>query len=105
MDKKASPKADNPPQTPIEAPFTTFIQLDGRSTVPSQFRVPGTSRKQPGLQREVWPHGRGDERRNFFMRTRMAVSGFPRLPANADFPSATLPAHSKSLSASPLTNG
>jgi AraC family transcriptional regulator len=42
MDKNASPKADKTPQTSPEAPFTTFIQLDGRSTVPSQFRVPGT---------------------------------------------------------------
>src|SRR6202047_4664034 len=42
MDKNPSPKADNIQQTSPEAPFTTFIQLDGRSTVPSQFRVPGT---------------------------------------------------------------
>src|SRR6201982_1747097 len=42
MDKNASPKADNTPQTSPEAPFTTFIQLDGKSPVPSQFRVPGT---------------------------------------------------------------
>jgi len=42
MDKKDSPKADKTPQTSPEAPFTTFIQLDGRSTVPSKFRVPGT---------------------------------------------------------------
>jgi len=41
MDKNASPKADRPPQTSPEAPFATFIQLDGRSTVPSQFRIPG----------------------------------------------------------------
>jgi hypothetical protein len=41
MDKKASPDADEIPQTSPEAPFTTFIQLDGRSTVPSQFHVPG----------------------------------------------------------------
>ena len=41
MDKNASPKADKTPQTSPEAPFTTFIQLDGRSTIPSQFRVPG----------------------------------------------------------------
>lgn len=42
MDKNASPKADKTPQTSPEPSFTTFIQLDGRSTVPSQFRVPGT---------------------------------------------------------------
>jgi AraC-like DNA-binding protein len=42
MDKKDSQKADKAPQTSPEVPFTTFIQLDGRSTVPSQFRVPGT---------------------------------------------------------------
>ncbi len=41
MDKNDSPKADKTPQTSPEAPFTTFIQLDGRSSVPSQFRVPG----------------------------------------------------------------
>jgi AraC family transcriptional regulator len=42
MDKNASPKADKTPQTSPEAPFTTFIQLDGKSPVPSQFRTPGT---------------------------------------------------------------
>jgi AraC family transcriptional regulator len=38
------PKATQPdkgPQT-TEAPFTTFIQLDGKSSVPSQFRTAGT---------------------------------------------------------------
>jgi AraC family transcriptional regulator len=38
----ASPKADKTPQTSPEAPFTTFIQLDGKSSVPSQFRIAGT---------------------------------------------------------------
>ncbi|MEY2414463.1 MAG: hypothetical protein QOD84_3069 [Acidobacteriaceae bacterium] len=42
MSKNASPKPDNTPQTSSEAPFTTFIQLDGKSPVPSQFRTPGT---------------------------------------------------------------
>lgn len=42
MDKNASPKADKTSQTSPEAPFTTFIQLDGRSPVPSQFRSPGS---------------------------------------------------------------
>ena len=42
MNKNPSPKADKTPQTSPEAPFTTFIQLDGRSPVPSQFRTPGT---------------------------------------------------------------
>ena len=42
MEEKASPKTDATRQTSAEAPFTTFIQLDGRSSVPSQFRVPGT---------------------------------------------------------------
>jgi hypothetical protein len=42
MDKGASPKADKSPQTSPKAPFTTFIQLDGKSPVPSQFRTPGT---------------------------------------------------------------
>jgi AraC family transcriptional regulator len=42
MEKNTSPKADKTPQMSPEAPFTTFIQLDGRSPVPSQFRAPGT---------------------------------------------------------------
>ena len=42
MGKNASPKPDKTPQTSSEAPFTTFIQLDGKSHVPSQFRTPGT---------------------------------------------------------------
>jgi len=42
MHKNTSPNADKSPQTSPEAPFTTFIQLDGRSPVPSQFRTPGT---------------------------------------------------------------
>jgi AraC family transcriptional regulator len=40
MDKNASPKTA--PQRPPEAPFTTFIRLDGKSAVPSQFRTAGT---------------------------------------------------------------
>lgn len=42
MDKNASPKADQTRQMLPEAPFTTFIQLDGKSPVPSQFHTPGT---------------------------------------------------------------
>jgi hypothetical protein len=42
MGKNASPKPENTPQTSSEAPFTTFIQLDGKSSIPSQFRTPGT---------------------------------------------------------------
>jgi AraC family transcriptional regulator len=42
MDKNASRKADESPQMSPEAPSTTFIQLDGKSAVPSQFRTPGT---------------------------------------------------------------
>jgi len=42
MDKSASPKSDKTPQISPEAPFTTFIQLDGKSPVPSEFRTPGT---------------------------------------------------------------
>jgi AraC family transcriptional regulator len=42
MDKKASPKTGKTPQASPEAPSTTFIQLDGRSPVPSEFRTPGT---------------------------------------------------------------
>src|ERR1700732_2644195 len=42
MNKNTSPKGNKTPQTSPEAPFTTFIQLDGKSSVPSQFRTPGT---------------------------------------------------------------
>jgi AraC family transcriptional regulator len=42
MNKNTSPKAGKTPQTSPEAPFTMFFQLDEGSTVPSQFRVPGT---------------------------------------------------------------
>src|SRR6202166_603089 len=42
MGKNASPKPDSTPQTSPEAPFTTFIKLDGKFPVPSQFRTPGT---------------------------------------------------------------
>ena len=41
MDKTPS-KPDTPRQTSPEAPSTMFIQLDGRSSIPSQFRTPGT---------------------------------------------------------------
>lgn len=42
MEKNDSPKADKTQQTSCEAPFTTFIQLDEKVSVPSQFRVSGT---------------------------------------------------------------
>src|SRR6202045_3657426 len=42
MHKNSSPTADKTLQTSPEAPFTTFIQLDRMSPVPSQFRTPGT---------------------------------------------------------------
>lgn len=42
MDKHASPKADKTPLASPEAPFTTFIQLNGRSAVPSEFHTAGT---------------------------------------------------------------
>jgi AraC family transcriptional regulator len=42
MDRNASPKPDRTLQTSQEAPFTTFIQLDGKSRVPSQFRAART---------------------------------------------------------------
>jgi hypothetical protein len=54
---------------------------------------------------EAWRHGRSGERRNFFMKTCMAASASLTLPANADFPRATLLDLSKHLLASPLTNG
>ena len=42
MAKSASPTPDKSPQASPEAPFTTFIQLDGKASVPSHFRTPGT---------------------------------------------------------------
>jgi AraC family transcriptional regulator len=42
MDRNASPKAIEIPQMSLEPPFTTFIQLDGRTPVPSLFRAAGT---------------------------------------------------------------
>src|ERR1700730_3173576 len=130
MHNNPSPKADKTPEASPDAPFTRFIELDGRSPVPSQFRTAGTftsgqahchihsspvslqchrfrltaevlgrlclrwepifssgtacSRKPHVVQGEVWRRGRGDERRNFFMRTCMAESGFRTLHANAD---------------------
>jgi AraC family transcriptional regulator len=42
VERKASPKAEKPTQPLPEAPFSTFIQLDGKSTVPAEFRTPGT---------------------------------------------------------------
>lgn len=41
MDKNASPNASNA-QRPPETPFTTVIQLNARSSVPSEFHTPGT---------------------------------------------------------------
>src|SRR5260370_546626 len=42
MDNNPSPKADKTPEASPDAPFTRFIELDGRSPVPSQFRTAGT---------------------------------------------------------------
>ena len=42
MGNNASPKPDKTSQTSPEAPFTIFIQLDGKSPVPSQFHTSGT---------------------------------------------------------------
>ena len=42
MYTNTSPKAARPPQTLPEAPFTAFIQLDGKFAVPSHSNVPGT---------------------------------------------------------------
>src|SRR5580704_11243387 len=41
MDRNASPNAEKIPQTSAETPLATFIQLDGKSSVPSEFRTPG----------------------------------------------------------------
>ncbi len=40
--KQAATNRNEAPQPSPEAPFTTFIKLDGKSSVPSQFSVPGT---------------------------------------------------------------
>jgi hypothetical protein len=53
MDKSASPKAEKSPQTSPEAPFTTFIQLDGKSAVPSQFRTPRKCGENVGTDENV----------------------------------------------------
>src|SRR5882672_9648670 len=42
MDNNPSPKADKTPEASPDAPFTRFIELDGKSPVPSQFRTAGT---------------------------------------------------------------
>src|ERR1700726_3199554 len=42
MHNNPSPKADETPEASPDAPFTRFIELDGRSPVPSQFRTAGT---------------------------------------------------------------
>src|SRR5260370_41884044 len=42
MDNKPSPKADKTPEASPDIPFTRFIDLDGRSPVPWQFRTAGT---------------------------------------------------------------
>jgi AraC family transcriptional regulator len=39
MEKNVLPKTQNA-QMPLEAPFTTFIQLEGKSAVPSKFHTP-----------------------------------------------------------------
>jgi len=40
MSKSASPNENNQPSA--EAPFTTFVRLDGKSSIPSEFRTPNT---------------------------------------------------------------
>jgi hypothetical protein len=42
MDTNPSPKADKTPEASPDTPFASFIELDGRSPVPSQFRTAGT---------------------------------------------------------------
>jgi hypothetical protein len=54
MDNNASPKADKTPKTSPEAPFTTFIQLDGSPPFHRSF-VPGLNRKRsPVLSPTCW---------------------------------------------------
>lgn len=42
MGDSASSKAEKASHTSLETPFTAFIRLDRKSSVPSQFRTPGT---------------------------------------------------------------
>lgn len=42
MNESRPQKTDNAPKSSPEAPFTTVVQLDGTSTLPSPFHVPGT---------------------------------------------------------------
>ncbi|HET9401318.1 MAG TPA: AraC family transcriptional regulator [Candidatus Acidoferrales bacterium] len=42
MDNGGSPSSHKLSETSPESPFTMFIQLDGKSPVPTQFRSPGT---------------------------------------------------------------
>jgi PAS domain S-box-containing protein len=80
MNKKASPKADKTRQTSPEGPFTTCIQLAGRSTVPSQFHVPETfktARLQPparlrGAMTKDLSGGNGDQGGKFCDRHTLA---------------------------------
>jgi len=39
MDKNSTPRQRSSPRASGDAPFTTFIQLDGKSAVPSEFRT------------------------------------------------------------------
>jgi AraC family transcriptional regulator len=86
---------------------TSVVALDQFSLILGAHLI-----QQYGVHQKAARHSKGGlapwqkrERRNFFMRTCMAASGSLTLHANVHFPSATLPAHSKHLSASPLTNG
>lgn len=42
MSKNASANGKKAPTPSPEIPFTTFIQLDGKSSIPSQFRTAGS---------------------------------------------------------------
>lgn len=42
MDKKASPNTGVNPQSSVDAPFTTFFELNERSEVPAEYRTAPT---------------------------------------------------------------
>ena len=42
MSKGISANGNKTPEPLPETPFTTFVQLDGKSSTPSQFKTPGT---------------------------------------------------------------
>ena len=94
--RRRSSCGPDPPKAFFRFPWTERRSLlcarTSINSVSSSERISSSSTaysiRQHGSQREAWRHGRSGERRNFFMRTCMAGSGFLiSLHANADFPS------------------